>query len=100
MKLKMYVVHDSKADAFMQPFFLNEDEQAVRGFSDSVNNPESPFFNHASDYTLYRIGQYSEENGEVTAEDRRALVNGVDVKKNEVPVNQLVLELISELKKV
>jgi len=100
MKMKIYVIHDSKADAFMQPFFLNEDEQAIRGFSDSVNNQESPFHNHAGDYTLYKIGDYSEETGTIQGMDKTSLVNGIDVKKQSTDINQLTLELINELKKV
>ena len=100
MKYKVYVVHDSKADAFMMPFFMQEDAQAVRGFQDQVNNPESPFFNHAEDYTLFNIGRYSEETGTLEGVDKFALANGVEVKKSEPNVNQLVLELVDELRKV
>lgn len=100
MKYKVYVVHDSKADAFMMPFFMNEDEQAIRGFQDQVNNPETPFHNHAADYTLFRIGKYSEETGDLESQDKVCLVNGVEVRTSEKQVNQLVLELLQELRKV
>ena len=78
MKLNVYVVHDQKAEAYMSPFFMGTDAVAIRGFSDAVNNPETPFGRHPSDYTLFCIGEYSEVQGEITPITKRPIGNGVE----------------------
>ena len=78
MKLKVFVVHDEKAEAFMSPFFLATDAMAIRGFADAVNNPDTPFGKHPSDYTLFCIGEYSEQKGEIKAIAKRSIGNGVE----------------------
>ena len=78
MKLNVYVVHDQKAEAYMSPFFMGTDAVAIRGFTDAVNNPDTPFGKHPSDYTLFCIGEYSEQNGAIEPCDKRAIGNGVE----------------------
>lgn len=83
MKLNVYVVHDAKAEAYMSPFFLGTDAVAIRGFSDAISNPETPFGKHPSDYTLFCIGEYSEIKGEITPCPARPIGNGVEFQYQE-----------------
>mgnify|MGYP000322833282 CR=1 FL=1 len=78
MILNIYVIHDAKAEAYMSPFFLGTDAVAIRGFSDAINNPESPFGRHPQDYTLFCIGEYSETKGEIEPCHARPIGNGVE----------------------
>jgi len=82
MKHGIYVVHDAKAEAYMTPFFMGNDATAIRGFSDAVNNPETPFGKHTSDYTLFCIGEYSDQSGTIEPITPRPVGNGVDFKRN------------------
>jgi len=79
MKYKVYAVHDTKAEAYMMPFFMTTEGQAVRGFADAVNNPETPFGQHPYDYTLFHIGEYSDAKGELIPCTPRSLGNGVEL---------------------
>ncbi len=54
----VYTIYDSKAEAYMTPFFVDKDGQALRDFQDVVQNPETPFAKHPEDYTLFKIGTY------------------------------------------
>lgn len=63
MLLKMFCVFDSKIGAYMQPFFLRSKGEALRSFTEAVNDPKTSFFKHPGDYTLFEIGEYSEETG-------------------------------------
>lgn len=76
MKLNVYAVHDSKAEAYMNPFFLQNDNMAIRGFSDAVNG-DTPINKHPSDYTLFHIGNYSEVSGSIEPVEPKSLGNGV-----------------------
>jgi len=58
--LKVFTVYDSKSDAYMQPFFMQTKGQAVRAFSDTVNDPKHQFYKHAEDFTLFELGSFDE----------------------------------------
>lgn len=60
MKHKVFTVYDAASEAYLQPFFLQTRGQAIRSFSDAVNNPEHQFFKHKKDYTLFELGEYED----------------------------------------
>lgn len=68
MKLKVYTVYDSKVGAYLQPFFMQSRGQAIRAFSDSVNDTSTQFYKHAEDFTLFEIGEYDDEKGAFSQE--------------------------------
>lgn len=63
MILQVFCVFDVKAEAFMQPFFMNTKGEAIRAFSDMSNNPETMFSKHPLDFTLMHIGSFNDNNG-------------------------------------
>ena len=65
MKLKLFACHDSKAGAFMQPFFFQATGQAIRAFSDTVNDPKTQLNRHPADFTLFELGTFDDQTGEV-----------------------------------
>lgn len=60
MILKVFAVHDTKAKAFLQPFYSPSAGSALRAFGDAVNEKQCPFNKHPSDYMLYEIGSYDD----------------------------------------
>jgi len=60
MILQIFTVYDSKAEAFLAPFFLKARGQAIRSFTDTCNDPEHAFYKHPSDYTLFALGEYDD----------------------------------------
>lgn len=64
---QIYVIYDSAAEAYMSPWFIDKDQQAIREFGDVVRNPETPFAKHPDDYTLFKIGSYNEHTGKLTS---------------------------------
>lgn len=83
MKHGIYVVHDSKAEAYMTPFFMGNDNTAIRGFADAVNKDGNPFNAHPADYSLFCIGEYSDAKGEITPIPPRHIGNGLDYRTQE-----------------
>ena len=77
--LKMCSIYDSKAEAWMTPMFFQAIGQAVRTFSDTVNNADSPFGKHPEDYTLFEVGAFNEQTGEVTTISPRSIMVGVNL---------------------
>lgn len=63
--LKVFSVFDVKAEAYLRPFFVKTRGQAIRGFSDAVNDPQHEFHAHPDDYTLFQIGEFDEDEGKL-----------------------------------
>lgn len=68
MILKVFAVRDTKACAFLQPFFSNSVGSALRAFGDAVNEKGSPFNKHPEDYLIYHIGSYDDSLGALVPE--------------------------------
>ncbi len=62
---KICTIFDGKAEAYTQPMFFQSTGQAVRSFSDAVNDGESNFSRHPEDYTLFCLGEWDERSGKI-----------------------------------
>lgn len=66
MIMKMFAVYDSKAEAYLQPFFMPTKGQAIRAFQAAANKEGHDFNVYSADFTLFEIGEYDDSNGVVT----------------------------------
>lgn len=80
MKLHAIAVRDLATETFGRPFFVPHPAQAVRSFTDEVNNPESEVSRHAKDYELWSLGRYEETTGLFENQAER-LVRAIDLQK-------------------
>ncbi len=81
MKMIMYAVRDTQADATMRPIFFEKDAIAIRSFILSVSNAEDAMNKTPVDFTLYRIGTYDDELMLLNADgpqDPVRLMNGLE----------------------
>jgi len=62
MKLSLFSIHDSKAEAFIQPFFAINPAVAIRQFTTAVNDPTTQFSQTPGDYTLFELGTFEQDN--------------------------------------
>ena len=65
MTMKIYTVYDQKAEAYLQPFFTPTKGLAMRSFIDAVNKEGHDFNRYAPDYTLFEIGEYEDQTGQI-----------------------------------
>lgn len=63
--LKIFAIYDSKAQAYLQPFFCVNAGVAIRSFASAANNPEHDFSRFSADYTLFEIGQFETTSGHI-----------------------------------
>lgn len=63
MKYVVYAIKDRATDSFSNPQFTSHIGAAVRGFSDAINNKESPVAKHPEDFDLYELGGYDDRTG-------------------------------------
>lgn len=65
MKLNIYALFDSQIAAFAQPYFSPTNGSALRAFADHVNDKTSPVNKHPGDYSVYQLGSYDDQTGEI-----------------------------------
>ena len=65
----IYAVYDTKADAFLSPFFTHNNALAIRSFSDSANDPSTNLHRHPLDFALYHLGDFDDHKGLITPLD-------------------------------
>ena len=75
--LKLFAIHDQKAQAFLQPFFLPTIPMAIRDVTELVNDNKHQFGKYSSDYTLYTIGEFSQETGQLVSYSETRLVGNL-----------------------
>ena len=61
MQHHIFTVFDSKAAAYLQPFYSQTKGVAIRQFSDAINgDPNHQFARHPEDFTLFELGSYDD----------------------------------------
>lgn len=65
--LKIFTVYDSKAETYAQPYFASTTGQALRSFQDAIEQEDHIFNKHAPDFTLFEIGVYDDDTGQIMA---------------------------------
>lgn len=63
MTKNIYTIYDEKAQAYLQPFFLDTDLVAKRTMFDCLSDPDHNFSRHPADYTLFNIGTFDNSTG-------------------------------------
>lgn len=59
----VFTVYDSKAEAFLPPFFLHTKGLAIRSFINAATDERHEFYRHPGDYTLFCIGRWDDNSG-------------------------------------
>jgi len=75
MQKNVYTAYDKKAAAYLQPFFMRTDAEAVRAIQDAANDPQSLFHHHAADYQLCYIGTFDDATGVLCPGAQRVVVD-------------------------
>jgi hypothetical protein len=58
-----YSVFDSKINVYARPFFFLHAGEALRAWSDLVNDPSVNIHRHPGDFTLRQIGEFDDLTG-------------------------------------
>ncbi len=65
----IYSVYDSKAEAFLPPFFTQTRAVALRSFSAAAQTAGHDFQKWAGDYALYELGTFEQTTGVIKVHD-------------------------------
>lgn len=69
MLLNAFTVYDSKAEAYLPPFFFTTTALAIRSFETAANQEEHDFHKYAADFTLFKIGNFDDHSGRIDSLD-------------------------------
>ena len=90
---KIFAIHDTQARAYLPPFFLHQTEMAIRTFRDCINSDDHQFGRNPGDYTLFEIGNYDDELGQITNHKEPIMLgNGLKYTNGSMPTTELTSE--------
>lgn len=90
MKLRVFAIYDSKAEAYMQPFIMQTKGHALRAFTDLANDGKSQVSKHSNDFSLFEIAEYDEETASYTNHSVKINLGGAwELKDNKPEIRSL-----------
>lgn len=85
MNFGLYSIRDTKTEAFQAPWTSQNNNTAMRTFSDIAKNPESMVNRHPQDYCLVKVGVWNDETGQPTPGSHVTLAYGTDFNAEQKP---------------
>ncbi|WNK13566.1 MAG: nonstructural protein [Microvirus sp.] len=84
MQTNAYSVRDSVAEVYHVPFFAQSNAVARRMFMNACQDETTSYGKNPADYSLWRVGGFDDETGNVMQVDKPVLVlNGATQRSNE-----------------
>lgn len=62
---KIYVIHDTKVEAYHRPVYADSDGQLLRMVNATAQDEKTEFNKYPSDYSIFLIGEYDELSGKI-----------------------------------
>lgn len=70
MKLRLMAIFDSASAAYLPPFAVATPAMALRHLRDvAAKQPEHDFVRHGDQFTLFEVGSWDNETGEVKGQE-------------------------------
>ena len=77
----IYSIYDVKAEAYLTPFFMQNDALLKRTIKDTLQDPNHLFGKHPEDYIVYFGGTFDDTTGTFELEDTlKVLFKLIDLK--------------------
>lgn len=76
--MKIFSIHDSKAEAYLSPFYCRTKGEAIRMFETTCKDESTQFNKYPSDFTLVEIGTYNELTSHIDSIDPLSLATASD----------------------
>lgn len=79
MNMNIYAIYDKAVNAYMRPFVMQSDGQALRVFGDMAVSAEHEIGQHPEDYTIFRLGSFDDNSGVISQEEPRRLAGALEL---------------------
>lgn len=60
MLMKVFCIYDSKAEAYLQPFFMRSKGEALRALQTLVEDANHNFCKFSADFSLFELGSFDD----------------------------------------
>jgi len=80
--LKVFSVHDAKATAYNNPFFMRTTGEAIRAFSSHCQDESHDFNKFAPDFTLVEIGNFDPNTGAIVSHEKPIILSNASEYKH------------------
>jgi len=84
-KLKMFAAEDRKLGVFLTPFFFLHTGQALRAWSEIVNDRTTVVGKHPADFSLSQIGEFDDADGSIVPHKPTQVATALEYLKAERP---------------
>mgnify|MGYP000624561475 CR=1 FL=1 len=84
MKHIIVSIYDKATEAYMRPWTALTENEAIRSFEDEVRREGSPINKHPDDYTLFMMGEWIDNSGEIRVCEPKSLRRAHEIKKEEI----------------
>lgn len=84
MILQVFSVFDKQVNAYLQPFFCRSMGEAIRSFTEAVNDPAKPFGKYSTDYSLMGMGEFDDNSGCFKSHDPVRVIAASEVIEEEI----------------
>lgn len=79
--MKIFSVHDSKAEAYLPPIYFKTAGEAIRAFESSCAESSSNFYKYPADFTLVELGEFDELSASIATHQKpKILANAAEYK--------------------
>lgn len=75
MKLLMFCVFDKAVNAYLPPLFFRARGEALRSFTEAVNNRDQNFNKHPNDYLFMYLGEFDDSAGTFVTVDPERIIS-------------------------
>jgi len=79
MKLFVFSIFDQAAGAYLRPYFSRSDDEGTRSFSKAAQDGDGLISEHPEDFTLFRVGTWDDNTGELDGSAPVKLVTALEV---------------------
>lgn len=81
MKIHLYSVRDIKAQTFLQPTPIVNNDVAIRSFGFAINDVNTDYGKHPNDYDLFLVANFETETGQVHSYEPQLITTGMQLYK-------------------
>ena len=78
MRLNVYAIFDRASGIYDRPWCAHSDQAAIRSFTDIAQDAEHPIGKHPEDFTLFRVGTWQDDKGEMVGESAEKVIGAAE----------------------
>lgn len=86
----IYSIRDSKSEAFLQPFYSQNDSTATRAIASNLMSNDTELSNHSADYSLHLLGSFCDSSGKITPSTEPIYISSISSIKKTLKHNDTV----------